>query len=183
MLLNVVNTIWFWAFWFKEDWTPQSDLIERQRLNLCRKALLQLNGLVWGSIADKLFYRRSTSLFVCALKWTWTTIKYGFLMATVSRIILKLLAKDWILSLDWLEDLYKEIKLDILSSNFILKLIHSWKKSDNYVQIDYWGSEDILKIYDKNCTVHFFFFLISPLRLVIKVCTHTNWRNITTKKI
>lgn len=121
--------------------------------------------------------------FCLCIKMNMNYNQVWVLMATVSRIILKLLAKDWILSLDWLEDLYKEIKLDILSSNFILKLIYSWKKSDNYVQIDYWGSEVVLKIYDKNCTVHFFFFLISPLRLVIKVCTHTNWRNRTTKKI
>ena len=51
---------------------------------------------------------------------------------------------------------------------------------DNYVQLNYLGSNDILQNYDKGCLG---FISISPLCLISKTCTHINIIKIMTIRI
>ena len=55
------------------------------------------------------------------------TIKYGFLLAILSKLSSKLSANISKTSCDWLGERYKEIKLHNLPPNNISKFMHSSK--------------------------------------------------------
>ena len=59
-----------------------------------------------------------------ALKSPMATIKKELVAKTASRVSSKLLQKFSKSSLDWFGDLFKETKLQILSTSFITKVIH-----------------------------------------------------------
>ena len=138
---NLVNTIWWWQFWWRGEWIPklitkfgwEAKIRSIQDKDFPRKWVGSLiiycsrDWEVMASILEPSMIVLSPvyQLLDFALKSPLTATKKRLVAATASRVSSKLSQKFWKSFSDWLGDLYKETKLQVLSPSFIKKVIQS----------------------------------------------------------